>query len=284
MSAAFDFLSATAPEWAAMYRSLGLQVVPAHLPGDGKQWKRPYGEWVEFQKSLASDAVFRRWFDPATGEHRNRQNMGLILGQASGGMFAIDLDVLKPGGEQAYDWWERLKAEHTDGKPMPTWKQITGGGGRQILFRSPDGWEPPTFTTSLCVDLRGQGGFIMAPPSLHASGNLYHWLIGFAPWEIDPMWAPNWLCDEIDALRPHAALPGHRAGHLASCQLSTTSAFGRLIDGRERFMAKLVWAVMVDLKRRYGDALPPPEVFEAECARAYAFYASRVEPKEGGSP
>src|SRR6516162_2339555 len=147
MPDAFNDEWATIPQWAAMYRSLGLQVVPAHRPGEGPQWKRPLGEWMEFREALAGDAVFDRWFNPETGEHKTRRNLGLILGRASGRVFAIDLDA--KDGSGAFRWWAWVVNKHFGGVEPVTWAQTTGGGGRHILFRAPVGWEPPTFKTAI---------------------------------------------------------------------------------------------------------------------------------------
>ena len=51
--------------------------------------------------------------------------------------------------------------------------QRTGGGGFQYLFRAPPDWSPPTCKTSIGIDVRGEGGFAMLPPSIHETGEHY---------------------------------------------------------------------------------------------------------------
>jgi hypothetical protein len=259
-------------QWAAMYRSLGLQVVPAHKPGEGDQWKRPFGEWLEFREALANDAVFNRWFHPETGEHRRRNNMGLILGKASGGIVAIDLDLYKPG---AAEWWERVKRAVFDGQEPKTWRQRTGGGGEQLLFRVPPDWDwtPPTFKAPpVGVDVRGQGGFIMTPPSFHSSGKPYEWLPGGEPWKVELLELPERLRDEIDTLREeHGRAPGGQPRERTAPAEGATNAFGRTVDGREDMLLRHVWGAVVDLYRE--SPIPPVQaVQEAEIQRVWTHY------------
>lgn len=294
MIGAFNDEWASAPQWAAMYRSLGLQVVPAHTPAEGGQWKRPFGDWLEFQDALVVDPIFKRWFDPQSGEHAKRRNMGLVMGRASGDLFAIDLDV-KPGSG-AFDWWTRVLNAHFAGVEPETWAQRTGGGGRQLFFRAPGGWTPPTFKTLLGVDLRGQGGFVMAPPSMHASGQVYDWEPGRSPWLIEPWEAPEPLVDEIEALReayggavtspPGGMSPGGERRLQASPPADAKTAFGLDQDGREDKLTRIVWGAVVDLYREAP--IPPPESEqEAEIQRVWTNYQlttkSRLEPAPGST-
>jgi hypothetical protein len=277
---------ASASEWAAMYRAHGLQVVPAHDPREGGQWKRPFGDWIEFQDALAPEAVFTRWYDPATGEHRQRNNMGLVTGAASGGLLVIDLD--RKDGSKAFQWWADLLAEHCHGQEPLTWVQRTGGGGRQLLFRAPEGWAPPTFKApSMCIDVRGQGGFIMAPPSRHSSGNGYDWEPGRAPWSADLADAPEWLIEAVEDLRlEHGGGASQPAGdrEKSARPEAVTNAFGLQVDDREHKLQVAVWGAIVDLYRE--SPIPPVEaVQEAEIARLWTQYEvttkSRLAAVEG---
>ncbi|MBP7571524.1 MAG: bifunctional DNA primase/polymerase, partial [Acidobacteria bacterium] len=56
---------------------------------------------------------------------------------------------------------------------------VTGRGGRHVLYRRPEGGRYITATRvlgpELAVDSRADGGYIVAPPSVHASGRHYAW-------------------------------------------------------------------------------------------------------------
>jgi len=270
MVASFSDEWASTSEWATMYREQGVQVVPAHRPGEGDNWKRPLGQWLEFQNERAPDAVFFRWFHPETGEHRGRRNMGLVMGRASGGLFAIDLDVYKPG---ALEWWTRIVNACFGGIEPETWAQKTGGGGRQVFFRAPPGWEPPTFKTPIGVDLRGQGGFVMAPPSMHASGHIYDWEPDRGPWQLPPLDAPERLTDEIDQLREeYGGAPGGGPQRRERTEgEGAKDAWGYDVDQREEKILHAVWAAIVDM-RREAPMRPPQADQEAEIQRLLRDY------------
>jgi hypothetical protein len=168
----FDPACASPAQWAVMYRELGLQVVPAKLPNGNPSvsWKRPAIEWKHLTKKLADDATFLSWYGP-NGIFAARPNMGVICGEASDRRFIIDIDLHK--NLQARLWWDRMLHTWFDGEEPWTWAQRTGGGGRQLMFKAPAGWVPPTNRTRIGADIRGQGGFGMFPPSLHESGKAY---------------------------------------------------------------------------------------------------------------
>lgn len=286
----FDFNDewASAWEWARMYRALGWQVTPAHTPHAG-QWKRPaVQEWVEFQVALVPDSLFARWYDPNTGEHRQRRNMGVIVlppvDPAEGWVFVVDLDVGE--GKNGLGWWNGLVAVHANGLEPETVSQITGGGGRQMLFRGPPGWIPPTNKVpSLGVDFRGKGGFWMAPPSMHASGRIYDWEPGREPWSVDVADAEPWLIAAIDELVKHAS-GSAPTGEKTATPEAVKNAFGLDVDGREAKLAAIAWALVVDF-RRASDALPSVDDLARETLRAWTQYEvttkSRLEPRPGHS-
>lgn len=238
-------------DWAAMYRVAGLQVVPSHMPSEHQNWKRPaLADWKSLQEELVPENTFDRWFG-AQGEYKQRPNMGLITGRASGNIFVIDLDEYKT--PDALNWWRGVMAEHNNDMELETCQQVTGGGGRQLFFRAPAGWHAPTNKTPIGVDIRGQGGFAVLPPSRHISGNAYAWKDGAAPWECEIAVAPDWLLQAVSELveRFGGDVNRHEAGPVVSTPspASDFDAFGARIDGREDYMTKLVWGAVVNWYR-----------------------------------
>ena len=250
--------------FAAVYRTLGMQVVPAFRPGEqpkGSSWKRPLGHWNGLQTKPMDDALFDRLYGQA-GLHRSRMNMGVITGV--GGYWVLDLDIHKH--PSAADWWRTLLVVHNNGLELDTPTQVTGGGGLQLLFRAPLGWMPPSFATPMGVDVRGRGGFAMLPPSMHESGNHYAWQDGLAPWDCTAMVAPDWLCQAVDDLNSKNST---QAGAARQREIVPTEPvvadfdglLRRLADGRERYMSNLVWALVVDRYRK-SSIKPTPEESE----------------------
>ncbi len=244
---AFDPSFAAPADWAMFYRSLGFQVVPSRDPVAGRPWKVPAFGWKEFSSGdLVAQPIFDKWFG-VNGTYSAKPNMGVLTGRVSG-VFILDLDDHKTDAAQV--WWRALMAEHNNDMEIETAQQVTGGGGRQLLFRAPAGWLAPTNAMSaLGVDIRGEGGFAVLPPSRHSSGRNYAWKPGAAPWEMEIADAPQWLCEAIDTLvARHGSKPdGERtlAQHTPSPG-TDFNPFGQRIDGRDEYMRDLIWATLLE--------------------------------------
>jgi putative DNA primase/helicase len=105
-------------------------------------------------------------------------NWGVATGQKSG-IFAIDLD-----GAQGHVW-----ATETN-LPSDTLITATGReGGFQVIYQQPLGITTKTSAgVAPGVDVRGDGGMIVLPPSIHPNGTQYQ----FVKW-VQPSAAPDWL-------------------------------------------------------------------------------------------
>jgi hypothetical protein len=272
-------------DWAAMYRAAGWQVVPSHLPSSGQNWKRPaLADWKSLQEELVPDATFDRWYG-AAGEHMRRPNMGILSGRASHNTFVIDLDEYKT--PDALRWWHGVLEEHNNSMEPETCQQVTGGGGRQLFFTAPADWRAPTNKTPIGVDIRGQGGFAVLPPSLHISGQTYKWKPGCAPWECEIAEAPDWLLQAVSELVERFGGDQHRDAapapvtHTAS-PTADFDAFGGRVDGRDHYMRDLVWAAVVNWYRECP--IPPSEIeSQARMREAYAVYERKVKSRLDGA-
>ncbi|MDP2857521.1 MAG: bifunctional DNA primase/polymerase, partial [Bacillota bacterium] len=104
---------------------------------------------------------------------------------AISGMIVLDID----------DEAGKVEAK-TRGLPK-TAASRTGGGGWHVFFRHP-GFECRSFARRLPgSDLRGDGGYIVAPPSVHPSGRPYAWLDGHAHDDLPLADPPGWLLELI---------------------------------------------------------------------------------------
>lgn len=124
--------------------------------------------------------IVRRWFTTAP-----YANIGLVTGAA----IVLDVDP-RHGGD---DSLQALEEEHG---PLPeTCRSITGSGGQHIFFRPPPGVEIRNSAGDLApgLDIRGIGGYIVAPSSLHASGRYYEWSVDHHPDEVPPAPMPVWM-------------------------------------------------------------------------------------------
>jgi hypothetical protein len=91
------------------------------------------------------------------------------VGLATGHVFDV-LDIDGPAGERSM---ARLSAEHPVGRLGPLVR--TGQGGWHV-YLAPTGLGNPKPRDLDKVDWRGRGGYVLAPPSRHASGRRYRWV------------------------------------------------------------------------------------------------------------
>lgn len=156
MNSEFEFVDA-----ALEYAEKGLAVFPL-IPRS----KEPIYKGG-FQKATTDPEIIRRWW-----RKNPDANIGIATGQKSGGVFAIDYDKDEDKGidgcESAREW------ELDNGELPDTARTITGRKGYHDLFRS---GRPIKTRAKLHpgIDIRGDGGYIVAPPSIHPNGNRYEW-------------------------------------------------------------------------------------------------------------
>jgi hypothetical protein len=128
----------------------------------------------------------RDWWRQWTGA-----NIGVATGAASG-IVVLDVDP-RHGGD------ESLRGAMDEHGELPeTVEARTGGGGRHFVFAHPGsrvsnshgakGWLGRSG-----LDVKGDGGYIVVAPSLHASGNRYAWEPGASPFDLKPSALPAWL-------------------------------------------------------------------------------------------
>jgi hypothetical protein len=163
-------------EAALKYADMGLRVIPLH-------GKRPYFEnWTEVATSQPEK--IEKWWSQEPGA-----NVGIATGRSSG-VFVLDVDP-KSGGDESLD---TLIAKH--GKLPDTWAQITGSGGRHLFFRYPTGHVGNKVGFLPGLDIRGDGGQVVASPSVHPdTHHRYIWDGTLMPWEEPVAEAPLWLLD-----------------------------------------------------------------------------------------
>ena len=146
---------------ARRYLSMGFAVIPLN-PRD----KVAALEWKEFQARLPTDDELVQWFGDGV-EH----NIGIVCGAVSGNLVVIDFDDLSAVPYVA-DTAEIIK------KTMA----VKTGKGIHIYERCREplnGLKLP----NLHIDVKGEGGYVVAPPSLHPSGVRYQLLNDVPPRE-----------------------------------------------------------------------------------------------------
>ena len=246
-------------EWALFYASLGWSVVPVR-----RGEKIPAERWARFQTLPADHAQIMAWFadNPTFG-------VGLIQGGRSA-TIVLDFDAASGG-------LETLAELDARGLPQSV-RQFTPGGGVHVVLLHPGRYVPTRKSVRPGMDVRGDGGFIVATPSVHANGREYAWDVDAHPEETPVADCPAWLVDLICGDAPQ--LPG-TPGEVVRVQAA--GALGvptgeRITDGREQYMRDTILAVCRDLRDRLGRLPDEGELFDA----AWPQYAAKVDFSRSG--
>jgi len=114
-------------------------------------------------------------------------NWGIVTGKKSK-IFVVDIDA-KNGGIES---WAALLADH---QIPDTPVVITGGGGLHYYFVYPSRKTIRNSASKIGkgIDIRGDGGQVVIPPSIHPSGKAYEWEKNKSILEIPIAVAPKWL-------------------------------------------------------------------------------------------
>jgi hypothetical protein len=160
---------------ALRYARRGLKVFPLHAvqaglctcgcadPGCNDRGKHPRTEHGFLDATTDSDTICE-WFD-----RWSSANLAIATGAASG-ILVIDIDP-RHGGDAS---WERLKAELGD---LPDTWTVRTGTGTHVYYRLPEGVSIRSSVGRLGagIDVKADGGYVVAPPSVHANGAQYGW-------------------------------------------------------------------------------------------------------------
>lgn len=150
-------------EYALRYLKRGWSVIPLHSIKNGRctcgrkdcsnAGKHPrIDKWKKYQTLRATEEEIRRWWTrwPDAG-------IAVLTGKLSG-VVVIDVEDIDKGYSAA-----------------GTLTAITGGGGKHYYFKHPGVPVPCAVRFLPETDCRGDGGYVVAPPSLHRSGRRYRW-------------------------------------------------------------------------------------------------------------
>jgi len=196
---------------ALAYLQRGWRVFPVHS-------RRPDGGCTCGKDGCTSPAkhpVTKRGLTDASGKEAqvtgwwrrwSWANVAVATGTDSG-VVVLDVDVDKGGAESL----DKLEAEYGSSL-RNTLTSHTGGGGLHLVYAHPGG-DAKVKTRARAfgagLDVRGDGGYIVAPPSTHASGRRYAWADQEAA--IAPF--PPWLAERLEARRltvPPTVIPLRR--------------------------------------------------------------------------
>ena len=201
-------------ELALLYAALGWRVLPVHPPTNIHGELR-CGCGTRGCNAAGKHPCLKEWNRRATSEPSqiadlwekwNDANIGILTGRVSG-IVVLDVDPRNGGADSL----SLLLQKH--GALPRTVTAASGGGGTHYYFRYPEahiGKVSNAFGEDYPgIDILGDGGLVIAPPSLHASGQHYSWTEGSSPTDVEPAELPTWVLKRL----PKRSKKRHRNGH-----------------------------------------------------------------------
>ena len=168
---------------ALEYLAAGLSVLP--IGPD----KKPVGEWEGYQTERATAEHVTAWRSPA---------VGILGGRISGNLWILDFDL---EAEELYPAWRALLAEKYPGlaEALEGAPVARTSKGYHVYMRLPEARRNETLAgyyaeedgknkLKKLIETRGEGGYVVAPPSPHPSGARYQWI---RPLEAIPTLSPE---------------------------------------------------------------------------------------------
>ena len=270
----------TLQEAALRYAAAGIPVMPLHwLKQDGTcscrlgdmcqaKGKHPrIKNWCE--EATTDPAKIKEWWDKTPSA-----NIGIPMGERSG-LVALDVDTRHHGEESL-----AILMDENDILPT-TITATTGGGGKHYVFK---------YTEELALknvvgfreglDVRTQGGMIVAEPSLHHSGRTYQWDKGKSPFDIAAADMPAWLVAEIRKVGTKITTKKKSADNAPRKKIAEGGRNNHLtsLAGALRRKGLGEDAIVATLRAENADRLDPP--LDDETVVAIAKSITRYQPED----
>jgi hypothetical protein len=240
---------ATPLDFALAYARKEYYVFPVEANG-----KRP------LTKNGFSDATIDPKIIEAWWRRSPKANVGIACKKSQLLVIDIDRHPGKPDGTKSY------KGLNGYEPVLAAPRAVTGGGGVHIIFRSPGIGVKSILAPG--VDVKSDG-YIVVPPSFHASGNDYRWEPGRSLLEVAPVLPPNWLMSHL--LKESATNPGQSFDDALDVTSEAPSTYPN--SGASQLIAncKFMQHVATD-----GASLSEPEWYSGIGVLAYTQEAPRI--------
>lgn len=140
--------------------------------------KRPHVKWQQYSQQAPSEEQVREWWTRWPDA-----NIAVACGAVSN-LVVIDIDPDRGGDVKGLEETNLVSR--------------TGGGGWHYFYTHPGKHVPNRVGRDDGIDVRGDGGYVILPPSLHSSGGRYRW-----QYEGKPAVCPSRLTE-----KPRSSDPG----------------------------------------------------------------------------
>lgn len=267
---------------ALAYLDRGYSIFPVCTPVPGterchqhgkceKPGKVPLVKWKAYETERASEQAVRSWWG-----RWSAANIGMATGPIS------SVDVIDLDGDLA------TREAVNRGIEVGPWAYTGRVGGRHIWCAHRDD-APRNFAKVGGIDFRGEGGYVLLPPSLHYSGTRYRWAIEPTgePLPELPRWINELAAEHINGTATGLSMTPLNGAIDVNYLIENGAPEGTRDDTLFRLAAKLraqdyPIEVALDLVERAAGRCSPP--FPLDQARAKVENAyRRYEPNPEGS-
>jgi replicative DNA helicase len=187
--------------------------------------------WKEYQKRLPTVQEVMDWFtnDPTA-------NIAIITGRVSG-IVVFDVD-----SQEGIDYAE------TQGG-FPTTVRVKTGKGFHYYMKHPGtGHIKNRVNHDLTIDIRADGGYVVAPPSIHGSGTQYQWVEGASIFDLEPAKCTPWMIDYLHKINIETSEKNDKTDPGDSADLFEDESIKQ-----KKQDSTLTWAEILMKERRDGE-------------------------------
>lgn len=143
----------TIHDYAQWYLEQGFSIIPIK-----PRTKEPLISWKEYQIRKPTLDEIGTWF---YGKTPNEVSIGIVCGSVSGNLTVLDFDNI--------EIWNQINPTYFESEYLIV---KTGSGKRHLYIYSKTPIKKSRIT-SISLDVQGEGGYVVAPPSIHPCGEPY---------------------------------------------------------------------------------------------------------------
>lgn len=238
---------------AAHYAQLGWRMIPVHRAWQGvcscqKQAAcGSPGKHPRVRDWRTSASIDIQTVDAWIGRFKEHMNLAIV---PDPGTIIVDVD-----GDRGHSELASLQLDYGLLPQAPT--QKTGGGGAHIILRTTQSPKNAVkFRPGL--DCKTFGGYVVAAPSIHASGQQYEWITPLVQQTMLPS-APGFLLSLLDGVMPTVDLPVWISRQRVSVQGENGSAAAfALMCGLVEKKPTVQWEEALRLTAEWNSHCEPP--------------------------
>lgn len=154
-----------------------------------RECKLPLVPWKKYQDTHPTKEEVNHWFNTNPDA-----NIGIVTGAVSN-LVVFDLD-----SSAAVHFADEMGG-------FPDSVAVKTGKGHHIYAKYPGFEIRNSVNKKLDIDIRADGGYVAAPPSIHGSGHQYDWIENHSIFEIEPAECSPWMIEYLKDIASSAPPP-----------------------------------------------------------------------------